>query len=72
MKTAIISSKNLTPECWSALRYTDSCEDCHRVMQCKLLEGIKGQKRVLRERIKRAEAQIKRWIELLDKLENIS
>ena len=73
MKTAIVSSKQLADcKCWSAKRFVDSCEDCNRVMRCKLLEGIKGQKRVLRERIKRAEAQIKRWTTMLDKLVNLS
>jgi len=72
MKTAIVSSKDLTPECWSALRFVGGCEDCQRVMRCKLKEGTIGQKRVLRERIKKAKAQIRRWVKLLDKLENIS
>ncbi|GAG30251.1 unnamed protein product, partial [marine sediment metagenome] len=31
MKNRIINSKDLDINCWSALRYTDSCEDCDKV-----------------------------------------
>ena len=69
MKTKIISSKDLDINCWSALRYLDSCEDCNRVQQCDLPEGKKGRITILNNKIAEAEKEIirlkkKKWEEI--------
>lgn len=51
MKTRIVNSKDLDINCWSARRYTDSCEDCNNVKICELEEGKRGR---LRKKLKKA------------------
>ncbi|MFH1626087.1 MAG: hypothetical protein ABID54_13170 [Pseudomonadota bacterium] len=70
MKTAIVSSKNLTPECWSAKRFVGGCEDCQRVMRCKLPEGVRGQVKKLEIKIEENETKTTELRRKLDAIIN--
>jgi len=35
MKIAIVNSKDLN-QCWSALQYTDNCDQCSRIDRCEV------------------------------------
>jgi len=64
MKYAIVSSKKLADgQCWSAKRFTDSCEDCNQILYppyCKLPEGIRGKIKFLDNKISEAKEEIKK------------
>jgi hypothetical protein len=42
MKIAIVKASQLGVDCWSALRFTGSCDQCERVEKCKLPEARIG------------------------------
>ena len=64
MKTRIVNSKDLDINCWSALRYLDSCEDCDKVDKCKLEEGRRGR---LRKAAKKFIAETEKFQTALNK-----
>lgn len=42
MRYKVINSSEMDTVCMSALRYTDSCEQCDKVTTCKLDASLKG------------------------------
>lgn len=70
MKYAIISSKDLGPDCWSPKRFLNSCEDCDQIKKCKLPEAIKGQIKLLNNKINEAENNTKKWRQEKNDLKN--
>ena len=63
MKYKIISFSDLDINCWSAMRYLDSCEDCIQIRYppfCKLPEGIRGKIKFLDNKISEAKEEIKK------------
>lgn len=59
MKMAIVSSKDLGTDCWSAARFTGHCHLCARVDHCKLQEAHDGRLILAREAECRAKEALK-------------
>jgi len=59
MKTTVVSSKDLTSDCWSAKRFTGSCDTCIRVIKCKLPEAREGRLKIFKKRIKKLTLELK-------------
>jgi len=60
MKVAIVSSKNLGLDCWSPKRFLGSCDQCDKVMRCKLPEARAGKIKLLDGKIVEAHKIVKK------------
>ena len=60
MKARIVKSSELKFGCWSLLRYTDSCEQCNKVMRCRYPESRAARIRLLLRIISNLQDHIER------------
>lgn len=61
-KIAIVSSKELGTDCWSALRFTGNCHQCKqcnsRYRQCKLKEAKQGRLTLAENKLKEVQEHL--------------
>ena len=62
MKTAIVKSSKLGTECWSTLRFTNSCSKCIRVNSCTLSESKIGRMHIIFDTIEKMQDNMKKLI----------
>lgn len=63
MKIAIIKSSQLDIQCWSAHRFTHSCEKCNKLNYCDLPEAILGKRKILTNQITKTKEYLANLIE---------
>jgi len=60
VKIAIIKSSRLGLDCWSAARFTGRCHKCNRVNHCHLPEAVEGREKLLKQKLKKARAVVRK------------